>query len=141
MTHLLFKDMQRSPVDILVKNFFDKDSVFDRPTRQVVTHPIDVYETTSGLTFEVACTGLDRDDVEVKIEGDTLKVSHEAEVKESDGLHHTYHSGIRRSSFNLGWKISRRFNLTDIKAEMKNGLLTLSVPYSEESKPKSIKIK
>ena len=78
MTHLLFKDIQRSPLDILVKNFFDKDSVFDRPTRQVVTHPIDVYETTSGLTFEVACTGLDRDDVEVKIEGDTLKVSHEA---------------------------------------------------------------
>ena len=102
--------MQRSPLDILVKNFFDKDSVFDRPTRQVVTHPIDVYETI-------------------------------AEVKESDGFHHTYHSGIRRSSFDLGWKISRRFNLSDIKAEMKNGLLTLSVPYSEESKPKSIKIK
>jgi len=133
--------MQRSPFDILVKNFFDKESSFDRPTRHAVTHPIDVYETKDGLTFEVACTGLNRDDVEVKIEGDTLRVSHDAEIKESDGYHHTYHSGIRRSSFNLGWKVSRRFDLTNIKAEMKNGLLTLSVPYSEESKPKSIKIK
>ena len=141
MTHLLFKDMQRSPFDILVKNFFDKDSVFDRPTRQVVTHPIDVYETKDGLTFEVACTGLNREDVDVKIEGDTLKVSHEAKIRETFEGIHTYHSGIRRSSFNLGWKVSRRFDLTDIKAEMKNGLLTLSVPYSEESKPKSIKIK
>ena len=141
MTHLLFKDMQRSPFDILVKNFFDKESSFDRPTRHAVTHPIDVYETPDGLTFEVACTGLNRDDVDVKIEGDTLKVSHEAEIKEAKEPHHTYHSGIRRSSFNLGWKVSRRFDLTDIKAEMKNGLLTLSVPYSEESKPKSIKIK
>jgi|TARA_R110002012_G_scaffold1012_1_gene4236 HSP20 family protein len=141
MTHLLFKDMQRSPFDILVKNFFDNESTFDKPTRQVVTHPIDVYETKEGLTFEVACTGLDKNDVDINVEGDTLRVSHETETKESDGLHHTYHSGIRRSSFNLGWRISRRFDLTDIKAEMKNGLLTLSVPYSEESKPKSIKIK
>ena len=141
MTHLLFKDMQRSPFDILVKNFFDKESGFDKPTRHAVTHPIDVYETPDGLTFEVACTGLDRDSVDVKIEGDTLRVSHEAEIKEAKEPHHTYHSGIRRSSFNLGWKVSRRFDLTNIKAEMKNGLLTLSVPYSEESKPKSIKIK
>ena len=141
MTHLLFKDMQRSPFDILVKDFFDHKSTFDKPTRHIVTHPIDVYETEEGLTFEIACTGLDRGDVDVKIEGDTLRVSHEAKIKETYEGVHTYHSGIRRSSFNLGWKISRRFDLTNIKAEMKHGLLTLSVPFSEESKPKSIKIK
>ena len=77
MTHLLFKDMQRSPFDILVKNFFDKESGFDKPNRHAVTHPIDVYETPDGLTFEVACTGLNRDDVDVKIEGDSFNVSYD----------------------------------------------------------------
>ena len=141
MTHLLLDRAHRSPFDILVKNFFDNESTFDKPTRQVVTHPIDVYETKEGLTFEVACTGLDKNDVDINVEGDTLRVSHTTNTEETLEPVHTYHSGIRRSSFNLGWRVSRRFNLSNIKAEMKNGLLTLSVPYSEESKPKSIKIK
>ena len=38
-------------------------------------------------------------------------------------------------------KISPKYNLTKITAEMENGLLNLHIPISEESKPKLIKIK
>jgi len=46
-----------------------------------------------------------------------------------------------KKSFDLGYKISPKYNLTKISAEMENGLLNLHIPISEESKPKSIKIK
>ena len=66
-----------SPLDVLVKNFFDNDSVFNKPDNRSVKHPIDIYEDENGLTFEVACTGLEKSDVDITIEGDVLKISHD----------------------------------------------------------------
>tara|TARA_Y100000004_G_scaffold196690_1_gene267619 strand:- start:1725 stop:2150 length:426 start_codon:yes stop_codon:yes gene_type:complete len=141
MTQLFFDRDFSSPFDILVKDFFKKDSLFDRPTRQVVTHPIDVFETESGLVFEIACAGLNKDEVDINIEGDVLKVSHDKKKTDSEENVHYYHSGISRRSFNFGWKVSRRFDLSKAEASMDLGLLTLSVPYAKDSKPKSITIK
>jgi len=145
MTNVLFRENYTSPLDVLVKNFFEKDSLFSQPNRNVVTHPIDVFEDKIGLTFEVACTGIDKKDVNINIEGDILRVSYDKgkplpKNGERDGASY-YHNGIRKSSFNLGWKISRRFNLEASKAKMNNGLLIIEVPYTENSNSKSITIK
>jgi len=131
-----------SPLDVLVKNFFDNDSVFNKPDNRSVKHPIDIYEDDNGLTFEVACTGLEKSDVDITIEGDVLKIAYDKppnNEKEDDKQY--YHTGIKRSSFNFGWKIARRFELAKANAEMDNGLLTITIPLANESKPKSIKIK
>lgn len=130
-----------SPLDVLVKNFFDNDSVFNKPDNRSVKHPIDIYEDDNGLTFEVACTGLDKSDVDITIEGDVLKIAYDKDENQKIGDKQYYHTGIKRSSFNFGWKIARRFELAKANAEMNNGLLTITIPLANESKPKSIKIK
>lgn len=143
MTHInLFDPGFASPLDVLVKNFFDKEAIFDKPSRISVPHPIDVFEDINGLTFEIACTGLGKEDVNISIEGDILKVSYDkGTTQESTPEKRYYHSGVKRSSFNLGWKVSRRFDLGKATAEMVNGLLCLQIPYANESKPKQLKIK
>ena len=131
-----------SPLDVLVKNFFDNDSVFNKPENRTVKHPIDIYEDENGLTFEVACTGLDKSDVDITIEGDILKIAYDKnETPPAKEIRQYYHSGIKRSSFNFGWKIARRFELAKADAKMDNGLLSITIPFANESKPKSIKIK
>jgi HSP20 family protein len=130
-----------SPLDVLVKNFFDNDSVFNKPDNRSVKHPIDIYEDDNGLTFEVACTGLDKSDVDITIEGDVLKIAYDKDDNLKVGEKQFYHSGIKRSSFNFGWKIARRFELAKADAKMENGLLSITIPLANESKPKSIKIK
>ena len=133
-----------SPLDVLVKNFFDSQGKFEAPSRPNVTHPIDVFEDENGLTLEVACTGIDKKDVKISIEGDILRLSYDKgkpmPKKEENGSRY-YHAGIKKSNFNLGWKICRRFNLNKSSAEMINGLLVLSIPFATEAKPKSITIK
>lgn len=144
MTHLLLNKDFASPLDVLVKNFFDSTGTFEAPSRPTVTHPIDVYEDENGLTLEVACTGIDKKDVSINIEGDILRLSYDKgrpQPKPEENGTRYYHSGIKKSNFNLGWKISRRFNLAKASAEMVNGLLVIAIPYSIESKPKSITIK
>ena len=143
MTHVNLLDPRfASPLDVLVKNFFDKDAIFDKPSRQAVTHPIDVFEDHNGLTFEVACVGLDKKDVNISIEGDILKVSHKkGEQQQSTEDKRYYHTGVRKSSFDFGWKVARRFNLSKANAEMKNGLLCILIPFATEAKPKTLTIK
>jgi len=143
MTHVnLFDPRFASPLDVLVKNFFDKDAIFDKPSRQAVPHPIDVYESEQGLTFEVACVGLDKKDVNIAIEEDILKVSYKkGEDQQTADDKRYYHTGVRKSSFDFGWKVARRFNLSKASAEMQNGLLCIQIPYAAEAKPKTLTIK
>lgn len=143
MTHVnLFDPGFASPLDVLVKNFFDKEAIFDKPTRTSVTHPIDVFEDENGLTFEIACVGLDKKDVKISIESDILKVSYDkGSQQKSTPEKRFYHTGVRKSSFNLGWKVARRFNLAKANAEMVNGLLCIQIPLANEAKPKTLTIK
>ncbi len=144
----LFDPRLVSPLDVLVKNFFDNDAVFNKPDNRSVKHPVDVFEDDNGLTFEVACTGLDKSDVDITIEGDILKITYNKgeDERKSDNTpgkeqRRYYHNGIKRSSFDFGWKVARRFELAKANAEMNNGLLLVEIPYANESKPKSLKIK
>jgi HSP20 family protein len=143
MTHVnLFDPGFASPLDVLVKNFFDKEAIFDKPTRTSVSHPIDVFEDENGLTFEIACVGLDKKDVKISIESDILKVSYDkGSQQKSTPEKRFYHTGVRKSSFNLGWKVARRFNLAKANAEMVNGLLCIQIPLANEAKPKTLTIK
>tara|TARA_R110002051_G_C8553309_1_gene473042 strand:- start:320 stop:751 length:432 start_codon:yes stop_codon:yes gene_type:complete len=138
----LFEQRFVSPLDVLVKNFFDKDAIFDKPSRQAIPHPLDIYEDDKGVTFEIACVGLTKTDVDISIEDDTLLVSYKKDEDKnlSDNIHYHY-SGVKKSSFDFGWKVARRFNLSKAEAEMVNGLLCITIPISSEAKPKTLQIK
>ena len=136
----LFLERNFSPLDILVKNFFNQDEEFTTPNNRIINHPVDIYEDKTGLFFDIACTGLTKKQVKVDIEGDVLRVSYTKGKDEEKDIH-VYHSGIAKRSFNLGWKIARRFDLSKIEGSMKDGLLKLFIPLTPESKPKTVSIK
>ena len=137
----IFLEKHFSPFDILVKNFFNTEEQFQTPTNKIINHPVDVYEDKDGLCFDVACTGLSKKLIDIKVEDDILRVSYKkGDLPKCEDLHF-HHSGIAKRSFNLGWKIARRFDLSKIEASMKDGLLKLFIPLTPESKPKAVSIK
>ena len=131
-----------SPFDILVKNFFQSEEQFQTPNNKILNHPLDIYEDEDGIYFDIACTGLDKKQINVNVENDILKVSYnKASLDKIEDNRHFYHSGIAKRSFDLGWKIARRYNLSKIEASMKDGLLKLFIPLTPENKPKTVSIK
>lgn len=133
-----------SPFDLLFKDFFRSELNFQPAIEAKISHPVDIYENQDGLHFEIACTGLDKNDIDINIEGDILRVSYNKSEDDKccDVNDCTFlHKGIARRSFNLGYKVASKFKLSESEAEMKNGLLKISVPYAEEAKPKALKIK
>lgn len=128
------------PFDILVRNFFNSEHTFAPVTDAKIQHPLDIFENKEGLHFEIACTGLTKDQVEINIEADVLRVSY-TKSKEEEKENNYIHRGVAKRSFNLGYKIAPKFDLGQASAEMKNGLLKVSVPFADEAKPKVLKIK
>lgn len=132
------------PFDILVRNFFHSDHTFAPLMDAKIQHPVDIFENKEGLHFEIACTGLTKDQVEINIEADVLRVAYSKAKDEAccevDDCNYI-HKGVATRSFNLGYKIAPKFDLGQASAEMKNGLLKVSVPFADEAKPKVLKIK
>ena len=140
----LFFERHISPFDLLFRDFFKSELDFQPATEAKISHPVDIYENKNGLHFEIACTGLTKSDIEINIEGDILKISYNKSKDEAccevDDCKYI-HRGIAKRSFNLGYKVASKFKLPESSAEMKDGLLRISVPFADESKPKTLQIK
>lgn len=140
----LFRENYFSPFDLLVKDFFKSELDFQPANQAKYSHPVDIYENPKGLYFEIACTGLTKKDIEIQIEGDILNIRYNKDNDEKccEVNNCNYiHKGIARRSFSLGYKVANKFNLALALAEMENGLLKISIPFSEEAKPKILTIK
>ena len=67
------------PFDIVWKNFFDVDSNYNS-IEQKINYPVDIYETETGLRFELAVVGLSKEDIKIQVEGNTLRIIHEKKI-------------------------------------------------------------
>jgi HSP20 family molecular chaperone IbpA len=135
------KEQALNPFDILARDFFQSQIDFESAFNNKIKYPVDIYEDPQGLHFEVACVGLAKEDIELTIvDGDTIRIVYNKETTPSADRVYISKT-IARRSFDLGYKISNKFNLKDLTAEMSNGALHIHAPYAEASKPKSISIK
>ena len=131
------REWTADPFDIVWKNFFDTNANFNT-IQHKINYPVDIYETENGLRFELAVVGLDKEDVQILVESDTLRVTHDRKEEQD----RTYlQKGIARRSFDLAWKVAAKYDLTKLEAKMDKGLLIIDVPYSESKAPKKISIK
>jgi len=102
--------------------------------------PVDIYETDESLVLQAELPGINPDDVEIRVEDNTLYLKgerkFEKEVKE-ENLHRVERS---YGTFSRNFALPGSVDASNVKAEYKNGILTLTMPKREEAKPKTIKI-
>ena len=102
---------------------------------------IDMYETKDAVVVKATLPGVKPEDVEIKLTGDVLSIRGEMkeEIETND---RNYHCRERRySSFNRSIGLPVSVVADKASAEFENGILTLTLPKSEESKPKVITVK
>ena len=139
MTQLRPWGIMDDPFDIVWKNFLDNSSNFTSVINSKINYPVDIYEIENGLRFELAVVGLEQKDLEILVEGDTLRISHDRKTEETERNY--IQRGIARRSFDLVYKVASKFDLSKLTATMDKGLLIIDIPISEERAPKKIKIK
>lgn len=136
MKHAI-SNFELDPFDLLWKNIFEDNSRFNT-IYEKINYPVDIYEEEDGITFEIAVVGLSSQDIEIKVQGENLRIKYDR-PKNEDRLY--VYKGIARRSFDLEWKVSTKFELSKLEATIDKGLLQIFVPLSEEKKSRLIEIK
>jgi molecular chaperone IbpA len=126
------------PFDIVWKNFFDANSTFNTFENKI-NYPVDILETENGLRFELAVVGLSETDLDIQVDGETLRISYNK--PDTEEIKSYLQKGIAKRSFDLAWKIASKFDLTQLSASLDKGLLIVDIPYAAEKAPKKIEIK
>ena len=126
-----------SPFDILVRNFFTDGSRYQPLPETKLQHPVDIYQVDKGLAIDIACTGISKEEIEIQIQDNILRVNYDKSKNENVEY---IHKGIAKRSFNLGWKIDRKFDLGKANAKFENGLLAINIPFAKGSELKTLKI-
>ncbi len=99
----------------------------------------DIFETDEALTMAIEMPGVDRNKVDVNVENGVLTIQGQIDFSKYEGLqpvYTEYNIGHYRRSFSL----SNRIDQNKIRAEMKDGVLTLVLPKAEEAKPRRIAV-
>ena len=131
---------ERTPFDILVRNFFQDANTFLPLSETKVPHPVDIYTTDTHLVFDIAATGVAKEDISIQTQDNILRINYDKSKSEDTGVDYI-HRGIAKRSFNLGWKIDSKFNLNKADAEFKYGLLKITIPFAKGSELKTLNIK
>jgi HSP20 family protein len=102
---------------------------------------VDITEEDDKLTISAELPGIDKNDVKINLHDHVLTIegerSHLKENKPDGCLCKERHYGKFSRSFTLPSKV----NADKIEADYKDGILTISLPKIEETKPRQITIK
>ena len=102
---------------------------------------IDMYQTKNDVVVKSALPGIKPDEVDITIDGNTLIIKGETkadeEVKEEDYIYREH----RHGSFRRMLTIPDGLDTDKAESTFDDGVLTVTVPKLEKSKPKQIKVK
>lgn len=100
---------------------------------------VDVFEDESGITLLADLPGVPRDNLELKVEGDTLLVEGTVQPHTPDGLEPVY-AEVRVPRFRRSFTLSRELDTQRIDANLKDGVLRLRIPKAEHAQPRRINV-
>jgi len=102
--------------------------------------PVDIYETENELVIKADLPDVQEKDIDVRVENNTLTIRGERKFEQN--VNEDNYLRIERSygSFMRSFSLPNTVSSENIRAEYRNGVLTLHMAKLEESKPKQIKI-
>jgi HSP20 family protein len=121
--------------------FAEMAPVLGRSMEPVFSPRFEVKETKGAYVFKADLPGVSEKDLEITLTGNRLTVSgkREAETQEDGDTYFTYERSY--GSFSRSFTLPEGADADHAEAEIKNGVLTLSVPKHPEHQPKRISIK
>src|SRR5271169_5391948 len=134
-----YTDLETFPAGL--RAFQDSmNRLFSEPNGRPWVPAVDIQETENELIFKADVPDVDMKDIDVRMENGTLTIRGERkfEAKKEDGGWHR----VERSygTFERMFSVPETVNAEAVKADYKNGTLTVTLPKKEVAKPRQIKV-
>jgi HSP20 family protein len=122
-------------------NLFD-DRLMTRPGESVGWTPAaNIYEDEDGFEIAFELAGVEPKDVDVRFENGTLTIKGERKLADPEKKENYHRMEIAYGTFTRSFSLPGSVDGEKIKAESKNGVLTVTVPKKPEAKSKTIQVK
>ena len=101
---------------------------------------VDIFETGHELVVKADLPDIKAEELDIRVENNILTIRGERKFEKK--VNENNYLRVERSygSFSRSFSLANTVNSEAIKAEYKNGVLTLTIPKREEAKPKQIKV-
>ena len=101
---------------------------------------VDIHETDVEIVVQAELPGMDRKDIELNLENNvlTLRGNREFEKEDKDENYHRIERAY--GGFSRSFSIPAVVDDAKIRADYKEGVLTIALPKTQKAKPKQIKI-
>ena len=126
-----------------MNRLFEDTFLRGRPDESALTcwaPAVDIYETEHELVVKADLPDINEKELDVRVENNVLTIRGERKFEKS--VSEDNYLLVERSygSFSRSFSLANTVNTEAIKAEYRNGVLTLHIPKREEAKPKQIKV-
>ena len=111
-----------------------------RLARRAAYPPLNVWASAEGLVIDAEMPGVDPQDVEISVVGDELSLRGKVNAQEPAEGETVLRRERPAGDFQRTLQLPFRANTGAVKATFKNGILRISIPRSEEEKPRKIAI-
>lgn len=104
-----------------------------------ITPAVDVFENRQQITLYADLPGVPRDKLTVRVQDGSLYIEGEAVLPMPDALR-VHHAEIRAPHFARAFTLSPDFDASRIDAQLRDGVLKLTIPRRDEAKPRRIEV-
>jgi len=101
---------------------------------------VDIYETTNELVVKADLPDVNEKDIDIRVENNLLTIRGERKVEKSVSEESFLRVERTYGSFSRSFSLPNTVNAEAIGADYKNGVLTVTLPKREESKPRQVKV-
>jgi HSP20 family protein len=101
---------------------------------------IDLFEDKESITVKAEVPGMKKEDIDVSLEDRTLSICGERREEKEEGKGTTHRSERFYGKFYRSVELPSAVDQGKIKASYKDGILTVTMPKSEEAKRKQIDV-
>jgi HSP20 family protein len=131
----------RDAVSRLLEDSFIRPAAWPLPfDGSAWSMPVDMIETKDNVIVKAAVPGVKPDEIDLSVTGDTLTIKGETKAEEKFEEGSYIRKERRFGAFQRTLTLPTNVVADKAKAEFENGVLTLTLPKSEEVKPKAIKV-
>jgi HSP20 family protein len=125
----------------LFDDFFGSSGRGTKEANAMAWNPdVDLAESKEGYIVKADLPGVAKEDVKVTLSEDVLTITGEKKEEKEITDHNIHKSERVYGSFTRSFRLPTPVQSEKIKAEYKDGVLTLSIPKAESVKPREIHI-
>lgn len=100
---------------------------------------VDVLEDKGGITLLADLPGVPREELDLKVDGDTLVIDAKVRQETPEDLQAVY-AEVRLPRYRRAFTLSGDLDTARIEANLKDGVLRLRIPKKEHAQPRRIAI-